>query len=177
MPTITDKLRDVRAATPTKKETTQARELIAQWDQIAQMGRDLTLPNRRQAAIAWIVKAPVDQLGADQLEAQRAAYDGNPAALAAMDRHLAAQHKGVEVQAAELLAQLSRKYSEAIAAEIETARAALLPVFTYHEVPGAVDNTPVVQALLVEQAVQASGGRADFRGGSPAGSFLVFGIE
>ena len=51
--TITETLRDLRAATPTRKETALARDLIAEWDLIAQMGRDLTLPNKRQAAIAW----------------------------------------------------------------------------------------------------------------------------
>ena len=175
--TITDKLREHRHAAPKRSERTEALALVADWKRIAQLGRDLLIPNRRHAAVAAITKVPVDQLGADQVEAQKAAYDGDPAALQAMDRHLAAEHKAVEVRAAELLSTLSRRYAEAIAGEVETARAALLPTFTYHEVPGAVDATPVISALLAEQAVQANGGRADFRGGSPAGSFLVFGLE
>ena len=174
--TIAEHLRDLRHTLPTKNESARALALIADWQKIHDFGRDLLVPNKRRAAVEYVTKCPVDRLGADQLQAQKAAFDGDPVSLAAMDSHLAAEHLVVTQAASELLTALSKRYAEALAGEIDTARAALLPIFEFHGVATAVDASPVVQPLLAEHAVQSAGGRHDFRGGSPAASFAIFGI-
>ena len=170
---VTLTLRELRYAVPTKADRERAKEIQDQWDEIEAIGRGLEAPALRVKSAEKFLGKKVEFFSIEQ---QRAAVDGEPVALAAMQRSLKEEHNRLEASAVELLQTLNKLHAENVLAEIDRARDALAAFSDYHGRPDLVENNPAMRALQGELERRRAGGNIDFRGRSPRQAWEDFAL-